>query len=182
HHMLTLLPKEREKIIEFVLDNPEKEIKVRELAALLKISPAHVCRTLKILAEHGIIKRGDNVVDLSNPYVRMLKVLFNIKKLIDGDVIGRLKRLGAMGAGIYGSWATGTNREDSDLDIWIKVGGNPGEMKVAAISSEIRRALGRNVQILVLTPKRIERLREGDPIFYYSLVFGSIRLYGEAIE
>lgn len=55
-------------------------------------------------------------------------------------------------------------------------------MKVARISNEIRRVLGRNVQILVLTPERIERLKKEDPIFYYSLVFGSIILFGDGIE
>jgi len=178
--MSTLFSKERERIIEFVIDNPTKKMKVRELAKLLKISPAHVSRTLKILAESDIIK--NNEADLSNPYVRGLKIFFNIKKLIDKNVIRRLKKLEAVGSGIYGSWATGTNYEDSDLDIWIKVDEHPGEIKVATVSNEIRKTLGRNVQILVLTPERIERLKKEDPIFYYSLVFGSIMLYGEAIE
>lgn len=178
--MSTLFSKERERIIEFVLDNPTRKTKVRELAKLLKISPAHVSRTLKILAEYNIIK--NNELDLFNPYVKGLKIFFNIKKLIDKNVVRRLKKLEALSVGIYGSWAIGTNYEDSDLDIWIKVSRHPGEIKIAAISNEIRKTLKRNVQILILTPERIERLKKEDPIFYYSLVFGSIKLYGEAIE
>ena len=72
--MSTLFSKEREKIIEFVIDNPTKKMKVRELAKLLKISPAHISRTLKILAEYNIVK--NNEVNLSSPYVRALKILF----------------------------------------------------------------------------------------------------------
>lgn len=178
--MLTLFSKEREKVIEFILDNPTKKIGVRELAKLLKLSPAHVSRTLKILAKYNIIK--DNKVDISNLYVKGLKIFFNIKKLINKKIIKRLKKLEARGAGIYGSWVTGTNHEDSDLDIWIKVNRHPTEIKVATVSNEIRKNLERNVQILVLTPERIERLKKEDPIFYYSLVFGSITLYGEQIE
>jgi len=102
--------------------------------------------------------------------------------LVDKNVIRRLKKLEAIGCGIYGSCANGTNHEESDIDIWIKVDKHPGEAKVATVSNEIRKLLGRNVQILVLTPERIERLKKEDPIFYYSLVFGSIRLYGEGIE
>lgn len=180
-YSMSILPsKDKERIIEFVIDNPTGEIKVRKLAKLLKISPAHVSRTLKILEKHDIVR--NNKVDLSNPYVRALKIFFNVKKLVDKNVILKLKRLKVLGAGIYGSWANGTNHEDSDVDIWIKVNKHPGEVKVAKTSNKIRKSLGKNVQILVLTPERIERLKKEDPIFYYSLVFGSIILYGEAIE
>ena len=178
--MLTRFPKKKERIIEFIIDNPRKMVKVRELAKLLQISPAYVSRTLKILGKEDVIK--NNKVNLSNPYVRVLKIFSNIKKMIDKGVIKKLKKLEALGAGIYGSWANGTNYEDSDLDIWIKVSKRPKEIKIATISNEIRKALGRDVQILVLTPERIERLKKEDPIFYYSLVFGSIKLYGEEIE
>lgn len=177
--MSTLFSNERERIIEYILDNPTKKIKVRELAKRLRLSPAHVSRTLKILARSNIFK--ENIVDLSNPYVRALKIFFNIKKLHE-KIMKILKRIEALGIGIYGSWSSGSNYEDSDLDIWIKVQKHPGERKIATLSNDIRRILGRNVQILVLTPERIDRLKKDDPIFYYSLVFGSITLYGEAIE
>jgi predicted nucleotidyltransferase len=178
--MSTLFPKAKERIIEFIVDNPSKKMKVRELAKLLKISPAYVSRTLKTLVRDDVIK--DNKVNLSNPYVRVLKIFFNIKKLIDKNTIRKLKKLKVLGAGIYGSWANGTNFEDSDLDIWIKTSKRLEEINIATTADEIRKGLGTNVQILVLTPERIERLKKEDPIFYYSLVFGSIKLYGEEIE
>jgi predicted nucleotidyltransferase len=178
--MLTQFQKQRERIIEFIIDNPSKTIKVREIARLLKISPAYVSRTLKILAKEDIVK--NNEVNLSHPYVKVLKAFFNIKKMIDKNIIKKLKKLEALSAGVYGSWANGTNYEDSDLDIWVKVIKHPGEIKIATISNDIRKVLGKNVQILVLTPERIKKLKKEDPIFYYSLVFGSIVLYGEGIE
>mgnify|MGYP000240268920 CR=1 FL=1 len=36
--MLTLFSNKKEKIIEYIIDNPTKKIKVKELAKLLKIS------------------------------------------------------------------------------------------------------------------------------------------------
>jgi len=93
-----------------------------------------------------------------------------------------LKKIEALGVGVYGSWSNGSNNEDSDLDVWIKVRKHPSERKVATVSNDVRKILGKNVQILILTPERIDRLKKEDPIFYYSLIFGSMTLYGEAVE
>ncbi len=178
--MAALFQKEMYRIIEFILDSTSKTTKVRELARLLNLSPAHVSRTLKTLERHKIIKNGS--VDLSNPYVKALKIFFNIQKLTDSNVIRILKKIEPAGAGIYGSWANGTNNETSDVDIWIKVEKKANETKIAVLSSKMRKALRRNIQLLVLTPERIGRLKRDDPIFYYSLVFGSINIYGESLE
>jgi len=178
--MSTPFPKEKERTIDFILSNPTREIRVRELARQLRVSPAHVSKTLKALRKHNVLKDGK--VDLSNPYVKALKIFFNIKKLAEKNIPDKLRLLGIAGAGIYGSWASGTNHEDSDLDIWIKVDKHPGEVRVASISVDLRKTVGSNVQILVLTPERLARLRKEDPLFYFSLVYGSMLIYGEAIE
>ncbi len=178
HYMLTFL--ERERVLEFVLDNPTAEIKVRGLARRLNLSPAHVSKTLKVLRNEGIVK--NNRVDLNAPIVKALKIFSNMKKLVKKGVIVKINSLNVISAGVYGSWANGTNYEDSDLDIWIKVEKHPGEIKIASLVGEIRKSVGKNVQMLVLTPDNIKRLKKEDPIFYYSLAFGSIVICGETIE
>ncbi|MCX8183028.1 MAG: nucleotidyltransferase domain-containing protein [Crenarchaeota archaeon] len=177
--MEMFFPREKGRIIEYVLDNPSKTIRVRELAKNLKVSPAYASRSLKLLRKLKIIRNGK--ADLSNPLTRALKTLLNVKRLIDKRIVKTLQTLEIVGAGVYGSWASGTNTEDSDVDIWIRVDKHPGELKVAIASAEIRGLLNKNVQLLVLTPERLERLRVSDPSFYYSLVFGSIVLYGENV-
>jgi predicted nucleotidyltransferase len=176
--MLTLLW--REKIVGFLLDNPTTEIKVRELARKLNISPAYVSKTLKILRGEKILK--NNKVDLNSPIVRALKIFLNMKKIAEKGVTDMISSLNIIGAGVYGSWANGTNYEDSDLDIWVKVKKHPRETKIASLVGEIRKSVGANVQVLVLTSEDIKRLKNEDPTFYYSLVFGSIQLCGETIE
>jgi DNA-binding Lrp family transcriptional regulator len=178
--MLTFLAKERKRILEFILNNPGKKIKIRELARTLKLSPAYVSRTIKVLHKEGIIK--ENRVNLNNPLIRAMKILINTERLIKANIISKVKALSPIGVGIYGSWANGTNCEDSDLDIWVRVKKHPGEVKIASLTSEIRGSVGTNVQVLVLTPEKVRRLKIEDPIFYYSLVFGSIVIYGEGLE
>ena len=178
--MATLFSKGKDRLLESILDNPSRTPRVRELARLLKLSPAHISRTLKALDAYGIIEKGE--VDLSNPYVRALKIFLNTKKLVDKDVAKLLRRLEPIGVGLYGSWFNGTNDEESDLDIWVRVEVHPGEARVVSVSNDVRKIMGRGVQILVLTPERIDRMKKEDPIFYYSLVFGSMTLCGEPIE
>ncbi|MBS7643816.1 nucleotidyltransferase domain-containing protein [Candidatus Bathyarchaeota archaeon] len=81
-----------------------------------------------------------------------------------------------------GSWAKGTNDEESDVDLWIKVRNHVDEVKIARIMAELTKELGREVNILVLDSERVKGLKEEDPIFYYSLVFGSFTLWGENVE
>jgi DNA-binding transcriptional ArsR family regulator len=170
----------REKVLGFLLDTPTTEIKVREVARKLGVSPAYVSRTLKILREEKLVK--DNRVDLSSPVVRALKILWNMKKMADWRIVDTMGSLDITGAGVYGSWASGTNCEGSDLDIWIKVRKHPGEMRIASLVGEIRKKVGADVQMLVLTPEDVKRMKSEDPAFYFSLVFGSIPLFGEPIE
>lgn len=178
--MRTLIPKGREKIFEFILNNPEKELRIRELARELKLSPAYVSRTLKWAKKQGIVKK--NKANLSNSLARAIKIFLNIKKITERKTVQKLKKLGINGTGIYGSWANGTNTEDSDLDIWIKTGKKLSEAKIATVAGEMRKALGTNTQILVLDRERMEKIKQEDPVFYYSLLFGSIILFGEPIE
>ena len=78
--------------------------------------------------------------------------------------------------GLYGSCAKGENTEDSDIDVWIKIS-NVSEEKLAALTSKLNKTT-RNVRPLFLTDKKIEKAKKEDPLFYHSLVFGSIVLYG----
>jgi len=87
-----------------------------------------------------------------------------------------------LGVGVYGSWASGTNKEDSDIDVWVKIKERIGEEVVAGISKQLNKKMKSKVELLILDPEKIEVLKKEDPIFYYSLVFGSIVLHGEALE
>ena len=178
--MSTLLSHDKGRILEYILNYPTKKAGVRDVARVLQVSPAHVSRTFKDFRDDNIL--SGNMANLANPLVRSLKVFLNVKLVQEKDIVKKLTTMKISAAGIYGSWANGTNDEDSDLDIWITVKKHPGEMQVASISGELRKALERRVQILVLTPERIQRLKDSDPAFYYSLVHGSINLWGEAIE
>lgn len=53
---------------------------------------------------------------------------------------------------------------------------------MAGISRQLNKKTKSKVELLILDPGKIEVLKKEDPIFYYSLVFGSIVLHGDALE
>jgi predicted nucleotidyltransferase len=150
------------------------------LAKELELSKGLISKYLDILDKFGIVNKSKRFrVNLEDPITRSLKIFFNLRR-ID---LGRIKKnRHVLGIGLYGSWATGTNTRDSDVDIWLKLDKRLSEDIVAGFSADISRKTGYEVSILILTPDRIKRLRNEDRIFYHSLVFGSILLWGEDIE
>lgn len=173
---------ERVAVVRFIVNNPTQTFRVRNLSKTLKLSPAHLSRILKQLMRLKIIK--NDAVDLQNPLVRTIKLLFNIEKLTEIKLVESAKKLipNLRGIGIYGSWATGTNYEDSDLDLWIKTDKVADERNVAKLNSLLIKRIGKEITILTLWPEKIKNLKERDEVFYYSLIFGSIIMFGEGIE
>lgn len=54
-------------------------------------------------------------------------------------------------------------------------------MELAKLSNELNRYY-KNLNPLFLTKEKIEMLKKEDSLFYHSLIFGSINLYGEELE
>ncbi len=134
----------------------------------------------RFLLSIGVVSKESGFFspNINNPVTKILKVLLNISKI---DGISAPEDLGVGGMGIYGSVARGTDTEESDVDMWIKTKKKPDEEKVAKFTAKIRNTMGM-VKMLVLTPEKIKLLKKEDPIFYHSLVFGSIILEGDGLE
>jgi predicted nucleotidyltransferase len=88
----------------------------------------------------------------------------------------------ARGLGLYGSWARGTNHQGSDLDVWIRADSLPPETELARLQKNLSLQVDSEVNLLVLTPEKLERLKREDPPFYNSLVYNSVILKDESIE
>jgi predicted nucleotidyltransferase len=86
------------------------------------------------------------------------------------------------GLGLYGSWARGTNHQESDLDVWIKADSLPPESVLARLQKDLSLQSDSEVNLLVLTPEKLERLKKDDTPFYNSLVMSSVTLKGEPLE
>lgn len=168
------------KIIEYLLSDTSRNLKVVEIAKAANTGKGYVSKTLKSLENDGLIEKGR--IDVSNPRITAMKILINMNKIVDAGVIKKIGKLDVIGAGIYGSWASGKNNQESDIDIWIKPREKIKEADIATVSRQIRESLNANPQILVLDSDRIKQLKMNNMVFYHSLIFGSIQIFGEPLE
>ena len=170
---------EREKILDYMLDNPKEKVTMRQIAKQLSVSASQVHKYFVILRKLGIIRKME-VQD--NYLVRSLRIMQNMKKLKNANIVSFLRKKipGLKGIGVFGSWAEGTNMKGSDLDIWIKVEKEPELLTIAKTRKELEATIGVDIDLIILDKIKIKRHMEKNPPFYFSL-FYSILLYGEKI-
>ncbi len=166
--------KERIAILRDVIFS-ETEFGVNEVAKRLSLSKGLVSKYLDTLVTENVLERKYIKFVVKNSIeTKILKIIFNLQG-INIDIFRRYKFVEA--AGLYGSCAKGTNTNSSDTDIWIKINKTDNE-KLAKLTSELRKNV-KNMKILILDDKKLETLKKDDSLFYHSLYFGSVIVYGE---
>ena len=165
---------ERIKILEAVIFRTDS-VSVNNIASQLGLSKGLVSKYFQILLKKQILKKEKGkLVVADNASVKAVKILLNVRR-IDTRIFGKYPFVTAVG--LYGSCARGENTEDSDVDLWVRVK-DIEETKIAPLTSEINKKI-KNAKLLFLNDKKIEKLRKEDIMFYHSLAFGSIILYGD---
>lgn len=153
----------------------ETEFGVNEVAKRLSLSKGLVSKYLDTLVTENVLGRRHVKFVVKNTIeTKSLKIILNLQGINTG-IFRRYKFVEA--AGLYGSCVQGTNTSSSDADLWIKIKKTDNE-KLAKLTSDLRKNI-KNVKILVLDDKKVEALKKEDPLFYHSLYFGSVIVYGE---
>ena len=177
--MLTDLLKteERARVLRYAMFR--SAFRVAEVSRATGVTKGLVSRYLRLLVEHGLLqKEGREYSPHDSAHSRAIKLLLNLER-ID---LAALSLGSARGLGLYGSWARGTNHQESDLDVWIRADSLPPESVLARLQKDLSQQVGGEVNLLVLTPEKMGKLRREDPPFYNSLVMNSLTLKGEPIE
>lgn len=171
---------QRLRLLEAVLFTT-KRLSVNALAGALRLSKGLVSRYLDLLVREGLGRKvgGKFVLNDAAPLVKSLRIVLTVKQV----KIAWFRRYPFVRAvGLYGSCAKGENTEESDLDLWIRVG-RTSEEALATLTADLRRRI-RKGNVLVLSEARLRKLKADDPLFYHALSFGSLLLYGtsDALE
>lgn len=177
--MLTELFKtdERTCILRYVIYH--KSFRSVDVSRETGVTKGLVSRYLHILEMNGLLqKKGREYSSHDSALCRAIRLLLNLER-ID---LSALSLDFARGIGLYGSWAGGTNDLESDLDVWIKVDSLPEQSILARLQRDLSVQTGSEVNLLTLTPEKLDHIRREDPPFHNSLVLNSVTLRGEPIE
>jgi predicted nucleotidyltransferase len=169
--------KERIKILDNII-YLENEFGVNEIAKKIQLSKGLISKYFEILLRNNVLsKRKIKFIVNNNNIVKSFRILLNIIK-IDTKLFQRYKFIKAIG--LYGSCVKGTNTESSDIDLWIKIS-LAKEQQLADLISQLKKTI-KNINILILDHDKIIKLKKEDILFYHSLFFGSIIIYGDENE
>ena len=169
--------KERIKILSHLIYK-KNYISVSKVSGDINLSKGLVSKYLDFLVKEGVLKRsGGKFLVKNNIQTKAIKILLNLN-IFDNNFFKKYRFVKS--AGLYGSFVKGTNNEDSDTDLWIFVEKTNDE-NLAKLTNELQKKFG-NIKPLYLTKEKIILLKKEDMIFYYSLIFGSIVVYGDEIE
>jgi len=166
---------QRIKILEFVLYRETSTVTI--VSKELSISKGLASQFLAHLQKRGILYSNKGYHPTNHVLTRVIKIFLNANKI---DIPKIKKKSFIKGIGLYGSWAHGTNTVNSDLDIWIKVDSYPDEKELADLVKILRQMAYVDVQLLVLTPQKIDQIKKDEP-FFSSLCNGSLSLWGELL-
>jgi predicted nucleotidyltransferase len=150
---------------------------VQQIAGKTGISKGLVSQYLALLEHHDLLTRKDRMYHANNTAWTAA-----VKRLLNIDLVRGVfhKPAWVLGIGMYGSWAEGTNMDESDLDLWVYIAEPPGGIAVAEVERTISRALSVEVHILVLSREKITGMKKSDEPFYRLFTRQSITLDGES--
>ena len=137
----------------FFFDEPTKEFHVREAARLLKLAPATVSANFKSLEKIGLLKqRKDQIfmlykANLESDFYCDLKRFYNVRKIKDSGLIAELNKFYLKPTIVlFGSFASGLDTEESDIDLLIISEKNKAFEK----QDEFEKNLKRRIQLFVV--------------------------------
>jgi predicted nucleotidyltransferase len=177
--MLTELFKTQKRIdiLNYVLYNDGTN--VTEISRQTKVSKGLVSRFMGYLENFDLIEKTKRKYYKKNTEkTKIIKTLLNLEKLN----INTKNIQWADTIGVYGSWASGTNTSESDLDVWVKVKEYPSEYEISKLQKNLRKTALSEVNILILTPKKLKTLKDTDMPFYNSIHKNTIYVKGESLE
>jgi len=161
-----------QKVLSFLIQNPDKEYFDRQIAMLTSVSRAGTNLALRELAQAGIIsrqKRGRMCFYRAvsrDPFIRCLKIVQNVATLL--PIVKKLHKA-SQRVVLYGSAASGENTAQSDIDIFI-LAANPEEVKKAIFKDRLRG----KIQYVVHTSTDYVKSKKNNPTFYRELERGIV--------
>ncbi len=150
------------RMLGLLLLQPERRWTLQELARALDAPASSVHRELGRAEAAGIIRRQAATrphyfqAATDDPLYEPLEGLLRRSVGVEEQLRTALSRPDVLVASIYGSWASGTRRPDSDIDVLVI-----GNADLRELRREVRpvgKAAGRTIDLTVLTAEEFQNL------------------------
>jgi len=167
--MISLRSELRRKLLTFFCLNRKARVYVRQLAEAIEADSTNVSRELRRLEKEGLLRsetEGRQVyysVNSGYPYLKPFFALLKGSIGIEPALRDALKSVpGVDSAWLVGSFAKGEQDAASDIDLLVV--GEPEQARLAEDVRKAEKALRREINYTVLTPRELKRrLKAGDP-------------------
>ena len=175
-------------VFSYFLQNPTTELHVRELSRRIGINHQSVNTSLKWMEENGLVSKNQvgnlHIYKLNNDanIVKFFKITYINMLLDDAKFLDTLQKIDPdiISIVLYGSCATGTYDEKSDIDIILisskKIDAFQGEL------DRIEKVTGFPINIEIFTLTAWKKLAMKGDVFYKEVVRNHFILYGSGIE
>jgi predicted nucleotidyltransferase len=150
------------RLLALVLLQPERQWTLQGLAETLDAPQSSVHRELARAQAAGVIRRSDE----ARPYrfsaatddaaYEPLAELLRRSVGVENELRASLDRPDVHAAVIYGSWASGMRRPDSDIDVLVV--GNASLRELRRVVRPIGKATGRTIDVTLLGDEEFRRL------------------------
>lgn len=161
------------------LKEPGREFHLRQLAEILKVSPATVKSKISTAVRQKVIltRRERNVLmfspNLDHKNFKRLLSDYNVNRIRASGLVSFLEdRFTLPCVVLFGSWAKGENRKGSDIDVFVMA-----EDKKTLDLSKFEKKLGAEIQLFVYSRKEIDALKRKSPELLNNIING-IKLSG----
>ncbi|MCX6742586.1 MAG: nucleotidyltransferase domain-containing protein [Candidatus Pacearchaeota archaeon] len=169
--------KEKNRLLEYFFEEPEREFHVRELAKILKKSPTTISKYLGQLKKTGVLVSERKLshllfkANLNSFQFKDLKLFYNIKNIKESGLLGYLnEELNHPQAIIlFGSFAKSENIKKSDIDLFIIT-----SIKKELDLKEFEKKLCHEIQLFLHSNKEVEEMKQKKEPLLNSIINGVV--------
>lgn len=169
------------KSLKFFIENPYKEIHLREFSRKLNISPNTAQRFLNLFLNEGLIKEERKAnsryfkANTDNILFKHIKITYSLRELNKKDLILSLKN-NSSHVVLFGSVAKGLDEENSDIDLLII---SDDKKKIKDILFNIQDKFDREINYHIFSWSEWKKQKTENKAFYQDIISTGINLIGE---
>ena len=170
--------KTRKIILKAFVESPDAEYYTRQLASLYHLSAGTLHRELKNLSSSGILKsrKIGNIklfsINKQNPvYEEIRNIIYKTEGVVKFIKDGIPGVRGIKVAFIYGSFAKGDERQDSDVDIFL-IGNTIDEGQLIHVINNIEKKLFKEINYTHYTENEYKKEKKKNNSFILEVIKG----------